>query len=177
MAVYDSDSPLTHPLDYRLAASGFVVLYRVPTVLDRHQTWLSEHGYRMVYVDASLWLDVDAMHRALADALHFPDYYGNNLEALRDCLSDVAAGDYGWSDDHTGLVLVLNGFDQFVRREPHPAQSLLDGFAGEARIGALIGHRLLCLVQSDDPDLVLAPVGASTVQWNHEEWLDSTRRP
>jgi len=30
------------------------------------------------------------MHRALALALHFPDYYGNNLDALEECLGEVA---------------------------------------------------------------------------------------
>ena len=28
------------------------------------------------------------LHRVFADALAFPDYYGNNLNALYDCLSE-----------------------------------------------------------------------------------------
>lgn len=29
------------------------------------------------------------LHRALAQALDFPDYYGANLDALADCLGDL----------------------------------------------------------------------------------------
>ena len=30
-----------------------------------------------------------ALHRAFAEALSFPDHYGNNLDALHDCLTDI----------------------------------------------------------------------------------------
>lgn len=29
------------------------------------------------------------LHRAFADALRFPDYYGSNLDALHDCLTSL----------------------------------------------------------------------------------------
>lgn len=31
----------------------------------------------------------DALHAALAEALDFPDWYGGNLDALYDCLTDL----------------------------------------------------------------------------------------
>ncbi len=30
------------------------------------------------------------LHRILAETLHFPAYYGNNLDALFDCLTDIS---------------------------------------------------------------------------------------
>ena len=33
-----------------------------------------------------------AVHQALAQALSFPDYYGHNLDALYDCLTDIREG-------------------------------------------------------------------------------------
>lgn len=33
----------------------------------------------------------EAFHRALAEALHFPDWYGCNLDALHDCLTSLSA--------------------------------------------------------------------------------------
>ncbi len=29
------------------------------------------------------------LHEALAEALKFPEYYGNNLDALHDCLTEI----------------------------------------------------------------------------------------
>ena len=31
----------------------------------------------------------DQLHKALAEALRFPQWYGNNLDALYDCLTDL----------------------------------------------------------------------------------------
>ena len=31
----------------------------------------------------------EALHRALAEGLHFPAWYGGNLDALHDCLTDL----------------------------------------------------------------------------------------
>ena len=31
-----------------------------------------------------------ALHRALAEALDFPDWYGCNLDALHDCLTEIS---------------------------------------------------------------------------------------
>lgn len=30
------------------------------------------------------------LHKIFADALSFPDYYGNNLDALHDCLTEIS---------------------------------------------------------------------------------------
>jgi hypothetical protein len=40
----------------------------------------------------------------------------------------------------------------------------------------LFGHRLLCLVQSNDPDIRFDVVGAAPVMWNPVEWLKENRR-
>ena len=42
------------------------------------------------------------LHKAFADALAFPDHYGNNLDALHDCLTDISEDTrirlINWSD-------------------------------------------------------------------------------
>ncbi|MFG3441290.1 barstar family protein [Nonomuraea sp. NPDC047897] len=98
------------------------------------------------------------------------------MNALNDCLDDVASGDYGMSPEATGLVLVLIGYDSFAARCPEVAQRALDIIAWNARSAILVGHRMFCLVQSDDPRIVFQPVGATAVAWNDAEWLDADRR-
>lgn len=80
-------------------------------------------------------------------------------------------------DPSAGLVVVFTGYDRFAGRCPPAAQIVLDIMADQARSAALFGRRMMCLVQSDDPNIRLEPVGAMPVMWNDAEWLDAKRRP
>jgi len=44
---------------------------------------------KRVQLSAGKWLSAADAHRALAAALDFPAHYGNNLDALHDCLTDL----------------------------------------------------------------------------------------
>ena len=44
---------------------------------------------KTVIIDCTLIPDKVALHRSLVQALNFPDYYGNNLDALYDCVTDI----------------------------------------------------------------------------------------
>ncbi|MDQ1343895.1 MAG: Barstar protein [Patescibacteria group bacterium] len=41
-------------------------------------------------LDAARFSDADAFYDEASSAFGFPDYFGRNLDALADCLSDVA---------------------------------------------------------------------------------------
>ena len=40
-------------------------------------------------IDCKTIADGEALHRALAAELSFPEWYGNNLDALYDCLTEL----------------------------------------------------------------------------------------
>jgi hypothetical protein len=166
VAAFESDAELTRPADYLLLVNGFVQLFRRKSALDETVTTLDGLGYDVVQVDASGWATEDDLHRGLAVALNFPDDYGQNLDALNDCLGDVVSYSYGTSAEATGLALVLTGYDRFADHRPDSAQAVLDIFARRARSGALIGHRMTCLVQCDNPATAFAPVGAQPITWH-----------
>jgi len=42
-----------------------------------------------ITLDCRGFLPRSALHRAMAEALSFPDHYGNNLDALHDCLTAI----------------------------------------------------------------------------------------
>lgn len=42
-----------------------------------------------VILDGNLILDREMLHDVLAEELHLPEWYGRNLDALYDCLTDV----------------------------------------------------------------------------------------
>ena len=44
---------------------------------------------KYVFLDGEKILSNADLHRAFAETLDFPDYYGRNLDALHDCLTDM----------------------------------------------------------------------------------------
>lgn len=59
-----------------------------------------------IVIDCANIADVKAMHRALAEALSFPAWYGNNYDALHDCLTDIR-------EDTTLTLLHFDRTDHF----------------------------------------------------------------
>lgn len=44
---------------------------------------------KKITLSAAGWKTPKDVHQALREALSFPEYYGNNLDALHDCLTDM----------------------------------------------------------------------------------------
>lgn len=139
--------------------NGPVTLFHQKEVLDDTVSELAGLGYRLPWFDARTWSTRADFAAAMKQGLGFPDHFGGNLDAFGDCLRDVASAE----SDATGTVLVFIGYGAFAARDPRTAQVVLDIIADVARFAMLFGHRLACLVQSDDPALRFAPVGASAV--------------
>jgi hypothetical protein len=177
MAAFDPETDLSQDRAFRLMVNTSLTLFWRPQVLEETIAWLSAHGYQVTTIDASRWSTEHDLHRDMAAALSFPDYYGRNLDALNDCMRDVVSQDYGWTPGAGGLALAFAGYDSFAARCPRAAQIVLDIMATHSRSAALVGRRLMCLVQSNDPHIRFEPVGATAVMWNDAEWLDSKRRP
>jgi hypothetical protein len=176
MAPFDPEDRLNHPLDYRVAQQGGVALYWQPAVLVETVTWLRGQGYRIARMDASGCTNELDVHHRIARALDFPAYYGENLNALADCLDDVAEAAYGWSPADTGLAVVIDRYDVVVGWDAEFARLVLDAIATAIHGAALHGNRILCLAQSDDNRLRFDErVGGSHVSWNDAEWLDARR--
>src|SRR5262245_14434929 len=176
VTAFDEHADLDDPA-FRLLSNSAVTLFWRATVLEDTVGVLRARGYQIISMDASGWTADERMHDDVAAALGVPSYYGRNLDALNDCLSDVVAGDYGWEPDATGLVLVFTAYDVFATHRRASAQVLLDIIARRSRDALLIGRRLLCLAQTDDPAIEFDGVGSTPVVWNPAEWLASRRQP
>ena len=176
MAVFDLEVDARR-LDFRLALTSAVTLFWRPALMDEATDWLRQQGYTIAAFDATTWASDSDLHRDIAAALDFPDYYGKNLDALNDCLRDVVDYEYGTTRQAAGLALTFSAYDTFASRHPGTAQIVLDIVADQARCAMLTGHRMLCLVQCESPDMTFDPVGATPVARNHAERLDSQRRP
>lgn len=174
MATWDPDAEPT--VDFRLVQNTSVTLFWRSSLLDETVDWLQSHAYRVMDFEAGSWSSPADMYTDVAAALSFPAYFGCNLDAFNDCMADVASGRYGWdASADTGLVIVLRAFDAFTAADRRTAQIMLDIVAAQARFAILFGHRIICLVQSNDPSTVFEPVGAVPVIWNDAEWADTRR--
>ena len=53
---------------------------------------------KVLIIDAAAFTSKAAAHEYIAEALNFPGYYGKNLDALEDCLSEL--------DPQTSVVMI-----------------------------------------------------------------------
>ncbi|MFZ2266641.1 MAG: barstar family protein [Azonexus sp.] len=70
---------------------------------------------------------LDRILGELGQALHFPDWYGANLDALHDCLTDPE-----WLPKH-GIVIQITGLDHLQQKAPHAFTTLLEVLGSAAR--------------------------------------------
>lgn len=81
-----------------------------------------EAGWRFGVVDSTLHRGKAGLLRELGRVLDFPAYYGQNLDALHDCLADLA----------TPTLLLWDGWAALARSDPQTyvvAIEVLDGRA------------------------------------------------
>jgi len=153
---------------YFLLRDGPVTLYRRTEVLEAALAQLRESAYHVVDVDASAWT-AETDIRNLGDALAFPDFRGNSLDAFQDHMHDVATHEHGTDRHATGTVLVLRAYDSFARHCPWPARCVLSSFVHSAHVALLFGHRMICLVQSNDPNVEFRELSVTGARWNDAE--------
>jgi RNAse (barnase) inhibitor barstar len=83
-----------------------------------------EHaGWRFAYIDGLTHQDKKTFLDAVAEALAFPDHFGQNFDALTDCLRDV---------NGPGTVLLWDCWAPLARSDRQAFDVAVDVFAGRA---------------------------------------------
>jgi RNAse (barnase) inhibitor barstar len=84
-----------------------------------------EHaGWRFAYIDGLTHQDKATFLKGVAEALVFPDWFGDNFDALTDCLRDV---------DGKGTVLLWDCWAPLARSDRRAFDVAVDVFAGRAK--------------------------------------------
>lgn len=78
------------------------------------------NGFRTVRIDLADCDDKEAVLAAIGTALGFPDWFGQNWDALTDCLTDLS-----WSQA-PGYVLVFSGTGNFAAVAPDDFDTLIE---------------------------------------------------
>jgi RNAse (barnase) inhibitor barstar len=95
-----------------------------PTLL---RQWADQAQQRYVEVDCGGLRERKAVLAAIGRALGFPDWYGANLDALFDCLTDLAA-----AEGAAGWVIVLLRLPSNAHFDVEQRAALLDVFRDAA---------------------------------------------
>lgn len=169
MMKFEDDTMTWQRLDYSIMQNSPIALYWNVEIWLKHTDWFGQNGYKIISFDAADWRTEESFHEDLKAGLEFPDYYGMNLDALDECLGDLEFHDFD------GIVIAIKNYHMFEKLLQRTAQVLLDVLADSSWTHLLLGKRLVALIQTDQADASFAPVGAKSVMWNPEEWLDSKR--
>lgn len=88
--------------------------------------WAVQAGHQFVLVDCSDCVDKDSVLKAIGRAFDFPEWYGANLDALYDCLTDLTAR------NGRGWIVVLERLPGGPRFSAGERSALLDAFRDAA---------------------------------------------
>jgi RNAse (barnase) inhibitor barstar len=95
--------------------------------------WAAQAGHRFVLVECSDCVDKGSVLKAIGRAFAFPQWYGANLDALYDCLTDLPErGERGW-------VVVLERLPGEPAFSVDERAALLDVFRDAAEDFAEVG--------------------------------------
>ena len=168
-------------LDWQILRDGGIVLYCRQEHLANDVQWLADRGYDVYRLDCGLWRSEDDIYSDFGRVLRFSEWWGSqwgqNRDALEDCLTDLPVRDSG------GVAIVFRRFNAYVDGfgsapigdQPNGAESLLGVMARTSRFFLLTGRRFITLVQTDDPKMRFGPLGAISAVWNRQEWLKKNR--
>jgi RNAse (barnase) inhibitor barstar len=155
--------------DLEILKDGPIAMYHNNGILNEDFSWFSDHNFEVIDMDCRTWTK-NNVHKKLKEALCFPEYYGENLNAFQDCLRDM------FDKKYRGLVLIFRNIDVLVEQSKSTTEGILDVIARTSRDWLVNGHKLICLIQSKDPDLHFPELGGLSPSWNHAEWFDENRR-
>ena len=107
-----------------------------------------EHaGQRFAHVDGLTAQTKAEFLAAVGEALDFPDYYGQNLDALEECLRAVGR--------EAPTVLLWDGWSTLVRSDPQAFATVVDVLGSRADAGSFS-----VLLRGDGPDEELVGVAS-----------------
>jgi RNAse (barnase) inhibitor barstar len=93
-----------------------------------------------VILDGNLAESREEFFTEIARAMHFPDYFGRNWDAVYDCLTDPSLL------PDSGVAILFDGFDRFAATEHKQWQTALKVFADACAFWAPLDRPLYILL-------------------------------
>ena len=108
-------------------------------------------------IDCTNYTESNALLAEIVRLLDFPKHFrGKSFDAFKDLLSSIEIND-------GGTVVVFKHFDLIENKFAH---TLLDILTNNSREHIVFGRKLLTLVQVDNPEYRIDPIGSTDVLWS-----------
>lgn len=170
MAAFSRYTNNCSKVDWTILINGSMSLYCNENILLKDMDWLKNNQYKVIILDFSEISSVEEFHVKIKKACEFPDYYGENMSALSDCLLHDLEIPY-----EGGYALALKNFDLFYMKDKEMAHDILERLSEASRQRMLTGERLITLLQSSNPKFVPDTIGAYKISWNRHEFVEAHR--
>jgi hypothetical protein len=137
--------------------AGLLAGRKVPGIYQWHGAFGPEDVRHTVEHAGWHFAHIDGWHgdtkadflRAVGEALSFPDHYGQNFDALADCLGDVVAG------DSNGWLLLWDGWGPLARIDERASSFALSVLGG--RVNADRGGPFAVVLRGEGPVVAGVP--------------------
>ena len=127
-------------------------LYHLPAVYCGDLPDLaSKTHHTLLSADVSASKNSQETLRELGKAWQFPLWYGTNLDALHDCLTDP-----DWQAKKK-IILKITGLDTLKSSHPEAFSTLIEVLRSAAAIRSAANHPLWILLTSPTPDVANLP--------------------
>ena len=141
--------------DSPFSQDGRAGVYRQPAVDVRLLAAAAGHlDFSLLSADLSAAKTLAGALGKLGEALHFPEWYGGNLDALHDCLTD---SDWQGPDNSKGVIVALTGLDALRSRHPGDFTRLIEVLQSACETWRHDGFPFWVLVETGDTALPLLP--------------------
>lgn len=157
-------------VDWEILINGAISLYYKHNILEKDLKWLAEKDYKIVNIDLKEINTIGLLHKKLKKACNFPEYYGENMSALSDCLRHDLEIPF-----ESGFALVMENFDLFYEKDKISGHEILERLSRGARERILTGERLITLIQTSNPRFYPEAIGSFELCWNRHESADEQR--
>ncbi|MHB1011208.1 MAG: hypothetical protein ACYC1E_18750 [Propionibacteriaceae bacterium] len=144
-------------------ATGAVGIVYDRTVLGAALNDLRARDYRIAAFDCRRWSNPLEAGQELGNALGMPESLPRTIPVVGSYVQELARSDEPFGDLRLRMAVVLGVFDDFLGRHRADALVLLDELAQASRMALLFHHRILVLVQSDDPALDVVAVPTTVI--------------
>lgn len=170
MAAFNRQENNCSKVDWTILINGSISIYFDKNILIKDLDWLKNNQYKIMVLDFREILSAEEFHKRIQKICEFPDYYGENMPALSDCLLYDLEIPYDG-----GCAFVFKDFDSFYIKDKEMAHDILERLGEASRQRMLTGERLITLLQSSNPKFDPDTIGAYKISWNRYEFVEANR--